>query len=113
MVKTFNPGPKGKVSLLLASVFRINDVDNNISQEGKAGSNLAEVSWVTNQLYKGRVGRDHSLCPGASMALLSWSQPPGKCQCLEGAKCQVSDGKLSCGPCDACSKGGMGTDDEF
>ena len=91
MVKTFNPGPKGKVSLLLASVFRINDVDNNISQEGKAGSNLAEVSWVIDQLYKGNVESGHSLCPGASMALLSWSQPPGKCQCLEGAKCQVSD----------------------
>ena len=100
MVKTFNPGPKGKVSLLLASVFRINDVDNNISQEGKAGSNLAEVSWVIDQLYKGNVESGHSLCPGASMALLSWSQPPGKCQCLEGAKCQVSNGELSCGPGD-------------
>ena len=47
------------------------------------------------------------------MSLLSWSQPLGKCQCLEGAKCQVLDGKLSCSPCDPCSMGGMGTDGEF
>ena len=101
------------MSLLLASVFRINDIDNNISPEGKAGSNLAEVSWVTDQLYKGKVGGSHILFPGASVSLLSWSQPLGKCQCLEGAKCQVLDGKLSCSPCDPCSKGGMGTDGEF
>ena len=113
MVTTFNPGPKGQVSLLLASDFSINDIDNNISQEGKAGSNLAEVSWVTDQLYKGRVGSGHSLCPGVSMSLLSWFQCLGKCQCQEGAKCQVLDGKLSCSPCDPCSKGGMGTDGEF
>lgn len=55
MVKTFNPGPKGKVSLLLASVFRINDVDNNISQEERQVLILAEVSWVIDQLYKGKV----------------------------------------------------------
>ena len=44
------------------------------------------------------------------MALLSWSQPLGKCQCQERAKCQVLDGKLSCGPCDPWSEGQTGAD---
>ena len=102
LVTIFNSGYKSQLSLLLASIqlFRINDIDNNITQEGNAGSNLAEVSWVTDPLYKGKVGSGHSLCPGASMSLLRWAQPLGKCQCLEGAKCQVSDGELSCGPGD-------------
>ena len=46
------------------------------------------------------------------MSLLSWAQPLGKCQCLEGAKCQVLDGKLSCGPCDLWSEGHKGADGE-
>lgn len=102
LVTTFNSGHKSQLSLLLACVelFRINDIANNITQEGEAGSNLAEVSWVTDPLYQERVGNGHNICPGASMSLLSWSQPLGKCQCLEGDKGQVLHGKLSCGPSD-------------
>ena len=46
------------------------------------------------------------------MSLLSWAQPLGKRQCLEGAKCQVLDGKLSCDPCDPWSEGHKGADGE-
>ena len=102
LVTTFNSGHKSQLSLLLASIelFRINDIDNNITEEGEAASNVAEVSWVTDPLCQERVGSDPSLCPGASMSLLSWSQPLGKRQCLEGDQGQVSDAKLSCGPSD-------------
>lgn len=104
-VTTFNSGHKSQLSLLLASIelFRINDIDNNITEEGEAGSNVAEVSWVTDPLCQERVGSDPSLCPGASMSLLSWSQHLGKRKCLEGDQGQVSHAKLSCGPSDPCS----------